>query len=116
MAERGILDLNPNDLALVRSILRRYVPDETVYVFGSRATGRTRYLSDLDLLVDRQQPLDRRTMADLVEAFDESDLPIEVDVVDLSTVTDTFRARVMAERIPFPMEPEHDTAEQEVHA
>ena len=116
MAERGVLDLNQNDLALVRSILQRHVPDESIYVFGSRATGRTRYLSDLDLLLDRQQPLDRKVIRDLLEAFDESDLPIEVDVVDLSTVTDTFRARVMSERIPFPMEPVDNPSEQEVHA
>ncbi len=116
MAERGVLDLNESDLALVRSILQQYVPDESVYVFGSRATGRTRYLSDLDLLLDRQQPLERGIMRDLLEAFDESDLPIEVDVVDLSTVTDTFRARVMAERIPFPMASESARREHEVHA
>lgn len=116
MAERGVLDLSQSDLALVRSILQRYVPGESVYVFGSRATGRTRYLSDLDLAFDRQQPLDRGTMRDLLEAFDQSDLPIEVDVVDLSTVTDTFRARVMAERIPFPMTSESALREQEVHA
>ena len=116
MAECGVLDLNAKDLQLVREILRRHIPDESVYVFGSRATGRTRYLSDLDLLLDRQEPLDRMKMYDLLEAFDESDLPIEVDVVDLSTVTATFRARVMAERIPFPMTTEREPAEQKVYA
>ncbi len=116
MAECGVLDLNQSDLTLVRRILQRYVPHESVYVFGSRATGRTRYLSDLDLLLDRQEPLDRKIMLELIEAFDESDLPIEVDVVDLSTVTDTFRARVLRERIPFPMAVESQLIENEVHA
>lgn len=116
MAKRGVLDLNETDLQLVREILQRHVPEESIYVFGSRATGRTRYLSDLDLLLDRQEPLDRMKIYDLLEAFDESDLPIEVDVVDLSTVTETFRARVMAERIPFPMVPETKPAEQKVYA
>jgi len=116
MAERGVLDLNESDLKLVRSILRKYVPNESVYVFGSRATGRTRYLSDLDLLLDRAEPLDRATMRELLEAFDESDLPIEVDVVDLSTVSNTFRERVLAERIPFPMSAATEAERHEVHA
>lgn len=116
MAKRGVLDLNESDLGLVRSILKQHIPNESVYVFGSRATGRTRYLSDLDLLLDRVEPLDRRTMIELLEAFDESDLPIEVDVVDLSTVTATFRERVLAERIPFPVSPESHPSQREVHA
>ena len=116
MAERGVLDLNESDLKLVRSILREHIPNESIYVFGSRATGRTRHLSDLDLLLDRAEPLDRRTMSELMEAFDESDLPIEVDVVDLSSVTPTFRQRVMAERIPFPVSDESRPEQREVHA
>ena len=116
MAERGVLDLNENDFNLVRSILLQHIPNESVYVFGSRATGKARHLSDLDLLLDRTEPLDRRIMLDLLEAFDESDLPIEVDVVDLSTVTDTFRRRVMAERIPFPMSSESKLQHEEAHA
>jgi predicted nucleotidyltransferase len=116
MAERGVLDLSEKDLNLVRSILQRYVPEESVYVFGSRATGRTRYLSDLDLLLDRTEPLDPAILRDLTEAFDESDLPIEVDVIDLSTVTETFRRRVLAERIPFPMSSEIRLQQHEVHA
>ncbi len=116
MAQRGMLDLDENDLHLVRSILQRHVPGESVYVFGSRATGRSRYLSDLDLLLDRTEPLSRKIMSELIEAFDESDLPIEVDVVDLSAVSETFRKRVIAERIPFPMAAEPATDCHEVHA
>ena len=39
--------------------------------------------------------------ADLTEAFDQSDLAIEVDVVDLSNVSETFRNRIMAEWVEF---------------
>jgi predicted nucleotidyltransferase len=102
MAERGVLDLNEDDLHLVQSILHRFVPSKSVYVFGSRATGRTRYLSDLDLLLDCETPIDPSTLQALLEAFDESDLPIEVDVVDLTTIAGVFRKRVLAERIPLP--------------
>ena len=116
MTERGVLDLDEKDRNLVRSILQRYVPHDAVYVFGSRATGRTRHLSDLDLLLDRTEPIDRHILGDLLEAFDESDLPSEVDVVDLATVSETFRQRVLIERIPFPMLPDTKSEQYEVHA
>jgi predicted nucleotidyltransferase len=116
MAQRGVLDLDNSDLDLVLPILQQYVPGETVYVFGSRATGKTRFLSDLDLVLDRTEPLDPQVMRERSEAFDQSDLPIRVDVVDLATVTETFRRRVLAERIPFPMTPERESERHEVSA
>jgi predicted nucleotidyltransferase len=99
MADAGVLDLSPSDFSIVRGILDRLVPDRPVYVFGSRANGRAARRSDLDLAIGGQEPLTLRLRADLADAFDESDLPIEVDVVDLATVSDTFRKRIMAEWI-----------------
>jgi hypothetical protein len=40
-----------------------------------------------------------RLLGGLAEAFDESDLPIEVDVVDVNEVSETFRKRIMSEWI-----------------
>ena len=50
-----------------------------VKVYGSRATGRARPASDLDLVVF--PPVARRDLMDLRFAFEESDLPIKVDVL-----------------------------------
>jgi predicted nucleotidyltransferase len=99
MADGGVLDLSPSDLSIVRGVLDQLVPDRPVYVFGSRANGRAGRRSDLDLAIGGEQPLTLRLRADLADAFDESDLPIEVDVVDLATVSETFRKRIMAEWI-----------------
>lgn len=99
MAERGVLDISGPDLAIVQRILKQHVPDRPVFVFGSRANGRTQRRSDLDLAIGGNEPLTLRLQGDLAEAFDESDLPIEVDVVDLATVSETFRKRIMSEWI-----------------
>lgn len=50
-----------------------------VRVFGSRATGSARASSDLDLVI--MPPISQRELYDLMEAFEESDLPIFVDVL-----------------------------------
>jgi predicted nucleotidyltransferase len=102
MSKPGVLDLSglsESDLSIVQDILARYVPNRPVFVFGSRANGRAQRRSDLDLAVGGTEPLNFRIQGELADAFDESDLPIEVDVVDLSAVSETFRKRIMSEWI-----------------
>ena len=85
------INLSEAELAIVREILTRLIPDREVRVFGSRVTGRTKKFSDLDLAIMGQDPVPPATMADLREAFIESDLPIKVDLVDWATTSQTFR-------------------------
>jgi predicted nucleotidyltransferase len=101
MPSAGILDLPVNDLQIVQHILDNLAPGRPVFLFGSRVTGRARRRSDLDLAIGGETPLGRRIMADLREAFVVSDLPIEVDVVDLAETTGIFRARIESEWIPL---------------
>jgi predicted nucleotidyltransferase len=73
------------------------------WVFGSRATGRARPYSDLDILITSSAPLDWRARADLQDAFEASNLPFRVDVVEESRLAPTLAPRVLAERqyLPF---------------
>ena len=67
-------------------------------MFGSRATGRARRYSDLDLAIDTGRPLTLDEIACLTEAFRESDLPYRVDLVDWQTIDDHFREAIASER------------------
>lgn len=97
MAERGVIDLCEHDRVIVHEILGKYVPSRPVFVFGSRANGRAKRRSDLDLAIGGEGALTTRVLGQLAEAFDQSDLPIEVDVVDVNEVSETFRSRMMSE-------------------
>jgi predicted nucleotidyltransferase len=88
------LGLADGDLRIVTQILCSRLPDRPVYVFGSRATGGARRRSDLDLAVGGSIPLTLRQRALLHDDFDESDLPIKVDVVDLNAISPEFRHRI----------------------
>jgi len=88
------LGLSESDLRIVRNVLSTHVPDRPVYVFGSRAVGKARRRSDLDLAIGGEVPLTLLERALLNEGFSESDLPIMVDVVDLNAVTGDFQARI----------------------
>ncbi len=99
--------LSPADLAaehrrIAIDILRAHLPPAIeVWVFGSRATGRARPYSDLDLAIDAGRPLTLDEAARLSEAFSDSDLPYRVDVVDWQAIDDGFRRIVAADRVPL---------------
>ena len=85
---------------IVDEILDAYLPGNTkVFVFGSRANGRPRRMSDLDLLLDARQPLPLAMLATLHDAFDESDLIWKVDIVDRATASPAFLNLIEADLV-----------------
>lgn len=96
--------LEDAELAQVRSILRAHLPEDVaVAVFGSRAGGRVKRFSDLDLVLEGPAPLPLSLLAMLAEAFDESLLPFKVDLVDRRAVGESFGAIVDATKRPLPL-------------
>ena len=82
---------------MVCAILAAHVPaGSVVRVFGSRANGRSRRYSDLDLAIDAGRVLTLDETAALREAFSGSDLPWAVDVVDVRSVEEGFARLVTA--------------------
>ena len=102
MTEPRRIDLPAEQCRMVWQILRSNLPPAAkVWVFGSRATGRARRYSDLDLAIDAGRPLTLDETASLADAFSESDLSYRVDVVDWHAVDDRFRQIIAQERVPF---------------
>ena len=75
------VQIRPHWLAMVQDILRQYVPEREVRAFGSRVSGQPRPFSDLDIFIGGEEPPDAVMLDGLAEALEESDLPINVDVV-----------------------------------
>ena len=92
-----MLDLPDRQLEMVCDILQKHVPAHEVWAFGSRVKGTTRPYSDLDLVLVGEKETPVRTMNLLVEAFQESELPIRVDVLDWSTLSEAFRQIIKQE-------------------
>ncbi len=93
------IDLRPDQWPIVRDILQKHVPGHVVWAFGSRATGRAKPFSDLDLAVITEQPLSLDLSAHLGEDFSQSNLPWKVDVVDWATASDVFRAIIARDKV-----------------
>jgi len=95
--------MRSKDLTIVWAILRRALPpNATVWVFGSRAKGTAKKASDLDLAIDAGRPLTRAESISLWDEFEESDLPYRVDVVDLHTISESFREIIEQDKVLLP--------------
>ena len=70
-----------------------------VYVFGSSVTGPVHRASDIDVAVEAREPLPTGLLGELRDQLEESDIPYEVDVVDLGTMPAEFRERVQREGV-----------------
>ncbi len=88
------LDLRGEHLRIVMSILSDVIPGVEVRAFGSRVLGTAKRSSDLDLVVAGASRLDWKTMARLKAAFEESDLPFRVDLLDWHAIPEHFRATI----------------------
>lgn len=86
-----MIDIPPKELEIVKTILKQYVPDYRVVVFGSRAKNTARTRSDLDLCLIGDKPLPISDLAALEDALSSSDLKIKVDVVDWQRIDKTFQ-------------------------
>lgn len=102
VAQSTALALSPAQRVLVRQLIDGVLPAAQVAVFGSRATGRARPFSDLDLLFLAPPRLTWAQRADLRDAFEASALPFSVDVVELAGLAEGMRPRVLAEAQPLP--------------
>lgn len=91
--------LTPEHRALVHDIVERIVPGAEFWMFGSRASGRARPFSDLDLLVTRPQRLSWQQRAALEDAFEASELPFCVDVVEAAALAPAVAQRVRQEMV-----------------
>lgn len=101
-AHAAAVALSADQAQTVRQVLHAVLPHATVVVFGSRATGRARPFSDLDLLVLDPPRLSWAQRADLRDGFEASTLPFSVDLVEAAGLAPGMVARVAAEQQPLP--------------
>lgn len=114
-----MIDLNPKYLKTVQYILAEHVPEYEIRAFGSRVKWTSNDYSDLDIAVVGSKPLTPRQKRILTDAFDESNLPIRVDIVDWQTAPERFRQVILEKyvtiqkpKINYEIEEENGTQDR----
>ncbi|MCD6270321.1 nucleotidyltransferase domain-containing protein [bacterium] len=77
----------------IKEIIFRFLDakEYRVFIFGSRATGEAKKYSDYDIGIFGKKPISFEILGLIDEAFENSDLPYKVDVVDFSMVSKNFK-------------------------
>lgn len=86
---KGEIDLTADQRQIVLELIERHLPDTDVWAYGSRVKWTSRPESDLDLVVFSGADQSGQ-VADLREAFEESDLPFRVDVLVWDDLSEPF--------------------------
>lgn len=99
------LDIRPDHLRIVRNILRNYVPNHRIWIFGSRATDSAKSFSDLDICLQGQTAISLSTLGNLRADFSASNLPYMVDIVDWYSIGDHFRQIIEKHKVELLLYP-----------
>jgi len=93
--------LDPQDWDLVDAIVVQPLKNagNEVFVFGSRATGKHKKFSDLDLLVVPSSELPQYLISNIRSHLEESDLNVKVDIVLNDDLADSYRTNVEQQKI-----------------
>ena len=85
----------------VEALLREHVPDVEVWAYGSRVSGRSHEGSDLDLVLRGPdlQRIPSGQLMDLIEALEESNVPILVQTHDWARLPESFQREIEREYV-----------------
>ena len=84
--------LEDRHLNFIKETLKKYIPNPVAkfYIFGSRARGKYREYSDVDIAIDSPD-LTASIKSKLELEFENSTFPYEVDIVDLNSIKENFK-------------------------
>ena len=89
------LDLPRRYRKQLEALLRQHVPGVEVWAYGSRVTGESHQGSDLDLVLRSPtlEPLGGEYL-DLIEALEESTIPILIQAHDWARLPESFHQEI----------------------
>ena len=93
------MSVKPSHKEELLKIIHTHIPHCKVWLFGSRATGKQRSGSDIDLALDNGSIIPWSTITKILIDIDETTIPMKVDLVDLQNVDPEFKTRVLNEAI-----------------
>jgi Predicted nucleotidyltransferases len=94
-------------MAHLAALLEPLRQGRELFLFGSRARGEHRTFSDVDILVQGNEPVPFEILAQVESELEESTLPISVDVIDAQRASKDFLKAIERDRrlLTFPTTP-----------
>ncbi len=80
---------------IIVPIIEKYAPDAKIILYGSRARGDYREGSDIDVALDMRHKIENRIMSNIIGDLEESNLPINFDIVDFRAVSEKMQQKIL---------------------
>ena len=93
--------MTPRAYETLLNILRQYLPDATIWAYGSRVKGNARPSSDIDL-VTFSDAKPRWKFGELIDALEESDLPFRVNLLIWDEIPQSYRREIERHYVALP--------------
>lgn len=95
------LGLSEREMTSLRSIFGAFPEIKLVYIYGSRAKGHYKAGSDIDLAI-MEPATDLRLRSKIQSLFDDSPLPMRVDLVDFQSLeSESLKAHIARVGLPI---------------
>lgn len=95
------LFLREKDKQLLQHLIATYLPNVTVWAYGSRVTGGAHDTSDLDIVLINKElsAIPFQAFHNFVEAVRESNIPILVDIHDWARIPSCFHKEILEHHV-----------------
>lgn len=92
--------VRPEYQKMILEMIAKYIPQGKVILFGSRATGKARPESDIDITIDAGAKITDGSIALLrVDVAEDLNVPLKVDISDFYDLPEVFQTAVHKEGI-----------------
>ena len=91
------IHLEENHKKMFISLLKNIpnIENCSIYLFGSRANGKSVNYSDVDIAIDYNGKLaPKELIAEMSAIFEKSTLPYSVDIIDINSVSPVFKTKI----------------------
>ncbi len=78
-------------------IIKKYLPQGKIYLFGSRAQNKHSKGSDIDIALNIGQVVERDILAKIRSDVEASTIPYHVDIVDIYSVSSSMKQNILLE-------------------
>ena len=82
-------------------VIEALMPSVKIYLFGSRAAGKHQERSDIDIALDAGKELALVDVGEIKNMLNESNIPYQIDIVDIHAVSPQMKANILTKGIPW---------------
>jgi len=84
---------------IIVPIIRKYLPDSKIILYGSRARKNFKEGADIDIALDIDHKIDNLILSKIIGDLEESKLPIRFDIVDFWDVSPKIQKEIRKDGI-----------------